>query len=190
MDNCRENGDQKPNLSKKQMTGLKTIQKRTRSDEGDMVVMCTDKSSKLAVTTRENYLQMGHVHTKTDKVITRREMIEREKTLNSHCVMWRKMTGMGDNADQGDRCHDSLTTKSQNHAKMTLLLKDHKEGDKTRRVISGNTSNSLGMGTVALMFIESLASSVIDPYEVSSGEDLLSRIEECNEKWKVRKEYW
>ena len=50
-----ELGEQKPNLTKGHMGGLKCVKKRT-GDEGDMIVICnTDKISKMAVTRRENY---------------------------------------------------------------------------------------------------------------------------------------
>lgn len=98
-------------------------------------------------------------------------MIEREKLVNSHAAMWNKMLGQGEHHDHGGRIHDSLVQHSQAMAVMTLLLKDHKAGNKTRQVVSSNSSNTVGMIITVSMFLEAVASSITDGYEVNSSED-------------------
>ena len=46
------------------------------------MIKSTDKSCKLAVTTMEKYLEIGHVHTSKDKEISREEFMEMEKVVN------------------------------------------------------------------------------------------------------------
>ena len=130
---------QKQNLTKDELKGLIRLKKRIK--EGDVIVMCTDKSNKFALTDIETYRAMGAVHTSKDKKISRKEMIEREKELNSHAAMWNKMLNQGQDLEQGGRIHDSLVTHDQALAVMTLLLKDHKAGNKSRAVVTGNSSN-------------------------------------------------
>ena len=142
--------------------------------------MNTNKSNKFGLTDIETYRAMGKVHTSRDKKITRKELIEREKILNSHCAMWNKMYNLGENHDHGDRIHDSLVQHDQALAVMTLLLKDHKEGNKTRQVVSGNSSNTIGLSIIASVFLEAVAASIENPFEVNSSEDLISRFEEVN----------
>ena len=149
--------------------------------------MNTDKSNKFAITDIENYKTMGEIHTRKDKKISRRELIEREKVLNSHTAMWNKMLHLGKNHDHGDRIHDSLVTHDQALAVMTLVLKDHKDGNKTRQIVSGNSSNTVGLSITVSTFLEAVASSIEHPYEVNSSEDLISRLEEVNEKWRKMK---
>ena len=36
------------------------------------------------------------------------------------------------------------------------------------------------------MFLEAVANAITNPHEVTSSEDLLAIIEECNEKWRER----
>ena len=96
------------------------------------------------------------------------------------------MLSLGENHDQGDRIHDSLVSHDQNLAVMTLLLKDHKEGDKTRQVVSGNSSNTVGLSITVSMFLEAVASSIEHPIEVNSSEDLLARFEEVNKVWREK----
>ena len=69
-------------------------------------MMCTDKSNKFTITDRETYKAMGAVHTARDRKIGRREMIEREKVINSHAAMWNKMLNQGEDHQHGDRIHD------------------------------------------------------------------------------------
>ena len=106
--NCNEKGEQKSNLTKSEMKGLISLKKRIR--EGSIVVLSTDKSNKFALTDMEAYKVMGAVHTAKDRKISRREMIEREKVLNSHAAMWNKMLNQGQDHEHGGRIHDSLVT--------------------------------------------------------------------------------
>ena len=62
------------------------------------------------------------------------------------------------------------------------MLKDHKRKLTTRPVVSGCSSNSAGMSNIVSMFLEAVGSSIKDPYEVVSSEDMLSRVEDCNMK--------
>ena len=100
--NCRKNGDQKPNLTKTAQEGVDSLNKRI--NEGQIVVLNTDKSGKFAIVTVEKYLEMGGVHTAGDKRVSRLEIREIEKQLNGHTSQWIKMTGMG----EGHR-HESRT---------------------------------------------------------------------------------
>ena len=77
-------------------------------------------------------------------------MIEREKELNSHAAMWNKMLNQGQDREQGGRIHDSLVSHDQALAVMTLLLKDRKAGNKSRAVVTGNSSNSVGLSITLL----------------------------------------
>ena len=69
-------------------------------------------------------------------------------------------------------------------AVMTLVLKDHKDGNKTRQIVSGNSSNTVGLSIAVSTFLEAIASSIEHPYEINSSEDLISRLEDVNKKWR------
>ena len=77
-------------------------------------------------------------------------------------------------------------TIDQALAVMTLLLKVHKAGNKSRAVVTGNSSNSVGLSITVSMFLEAVAASIDSPYEVSSSEDLIAVFEEVNEVWRGR----
>ena len=72
---------------------INSLKKRIEAEE--IIVMETDKSGKLAITTRETYLQLGEAHTCGDRLVSGLEIREIDKHLNSHSSMWIKMTGMG-----------------------------------------------------------------------------------------------
>ena len=82
-------------MNKTESQGLFSLQKRIKS--GELVIMSTDKSFKLAVTEMTTYLEMGEVHTRADREITRNEFTEIEKVINGHTSMHIKMQGMGEN---------------------------------------------------------------------------------------------
>ena len=67
---CNKHGEQASNLTEEQQQGLKSLQLRIKNKE--IVILKTDKSGKLFVATTEEYIKMGHKHTKKDKIIYRR----------------------------------------------------------------------------------------------------------------------
>ena len=73
-------GVQEPNMTEKEEKGLKSIKKRV--EEGDIVVIKTDKSSKLAVMNTEEYLDMGRGTRTKDRKVDRKKIVEVEKKLN------------------------------------------------------------------------------------------------------------
>jgi molybdopterin converting factor small subunit len=182
---CDDKNNQKSNLTKAERRGLKTLQKRAKGEE--IVVMSTDKSCKLAVTTMENYLEMGRVHTRNDKEISREEFAEMEKIVNGHTAMHIKMQGMGENWGHTKRMRGTAMTRSQNLASLRLLLKDRKKQLKTRQVVSGCDSNTVGLSNIMSDLIESIANAIENPHETISTEDMLSKITECNRELEKRR---
>ena len=82
-------GKQESNMTEKEERGLKSIKKRIES--GEIVILKTDKSSKLAVMNTDEYLEMGRGTRTKDRKVDRKEIIEREKKLNEHTEMWVRM---------------------------------------------------------------------------------------------------
>ena len=108
--------------------------------------MNTDKNGRFVIASLEEYKKMEEDHTKKDKPITATEIDIIEKQLNGHCIAWAKMNSCGENWNHMPRILESKTTKSRNVAKMRLLYKDHKALQrKTRPLVTGNTSDTLGL---------------------------------------------
>ena len=92
---CDKKGNQVSNLSKKEYVVLKSPLKRTR--EGEIVVMSTDKSGKLAVMDRECYEQAGLSHVGQDVEVGWDELKGAQREINGHVSMLIKVFRIGKN---------------------------------------------------------------------------------------------
>ena len=78
----RKEGQEINNLSPKEIQGLKSLKKRIK--EGEIMVSKTDKSGKLAVVTREQYIESGKCHTSKDTRIGWKEIKYLQNQINNH----------------------------------------------------------------------------------------------------------
>ena len=92
------------------------------------------------------------------------------------------MWGSGDSHGHRDRIIDSKVVSSEQLADLYLLYKDHKEGRKTRPVVTGCTSNTRGFSNCVSDLLESVNKADQTPYEAISSEDMLSKVEAYNEE--------
>ena len=170
----------KGNLTEDEKDGLRRLQKRIK--EKQVVILKTDKSGKMCLVTREEYEKMGLEHTRKDQEIDRRGIMEKEKQLNSHVFFWSKMWGSGDSHNQRGRIIDSKVVSSEQLADLYLMFKDHKEGKKTRPVVTGCNSNTRGFSNCVSDLLESVNKANENPYETNSSEDMLARVNKYNKK--------
>ena len=89
------------NLTEDEKDGLESLQKRMKAQE--IVILKTDKSGKMCVVSREEYMKMGHEHTGRDTEIDRKTVIEKEKQLNGHVFFWSKIWGSGEDHKHRER---------------------------------------------------------------------------------------
>ena len=115
-----------------------------------------------------------------DKKLTRKEVMKMEEAINDHTRMLTKAMNIGENHNHLSRIVASKITTSENTAPKYYLYKDHKKVESWRPVVSGCSSNTLGLSNLLSEMIESVAKAVNDPFEVISSEDLLSRVEKFN----------
>ena len=153
---------------------------RQRIKDNEIVVLKTDKSGRLTLMNRDNYYKLGVEDSKGDRVINREEMRNIEKRTNEHMRLWCKITNAGESHDHFKRIVKSKTCNSELSASKYLMYKDHKSKDAYRPVVSGCSSNSLGLSNLLSDLVESLCLSVNDPFEVISAEDMLAQFEEFN----------
>ena len=176
--NTNKKHEQKSNLKKSEKDGLRSLMKRMKNEE--IIIMKTDKSGKFVVTTPEKYIEMGEDHTNKDTEISWAQMRELEKNVSEHAVAWEMIWNTGEDHNHQDRIIKSKNTKSGNQANLKLLFKDHKQGNKTRPVASGNESFNIGLSNGVSDLLESVAKTSRDPYSVISAEDLLARVTAYN----------
>ena len=182
---CTEKGEQETNLTQSQKRGISKINKRVKNKE--LVIMLTDKSGKLAVTTMENYIEMGRVHTENDIEICEKDVEETEKTVNGHVSMWLKIGGFGENWRHESRMRESTIQHSKTVSSVYFLLKDHKKVapgklPQTRPVVSGFAGIGVSLSNILSEFVEAVANSQTDAFEVISTEDFLYRVNQTNKE--------
>ena len=101
--------------------------------------------------------------------------MDKEKHLNGHVFFWFKMWGSGENHNHRDRIIDSKVVLSEQLADLYVMYKDHKEGRKSRPVVTGCNSNTRGFSNSVSDLLESVNNKANeDPYECISSEDMLS----------------
>ena len=159
-----------------------------RIQDGEILVLKTDKSGKLTLISREKYLELGKKENKVDQKIDRAEVKRIERKLNEHTKMWAKIVNAGEAHGHYSRIVSSKTSESEIVANKYFMYKDHKEKESYRPVVSGCTSNILGLSGLLSDIVESLCMSVKDPFEIISSEDLLARISIFNREIQKKRE--
>ena len=183
-----KNGEQESNLSEKEQAGLKSLQKRIQKRE--LIVMKTDKSSKFAITTEDEYIKMGEVHTKEDREVSRQELQDMEEYINGHSRAWAQIWQSGEDHNHLGRIMASKTQRSENIADLYLMFKDHKVGNKTRPTATGHTSNTLGMSNAVAEVMEAVSSSEPERYNKISSEDMLANMYRYNKEVEIHIKEW
>merc|ERR1712155_124734 len=192
-EHCDAKGRQEDNLTPAQRRGVEKLQKRVR--EGEIVVMQTDKSGKLAVMPLEMYISAGEEHTKLDKEVDMEVAAEIQRKVFGHTSSWLKILNVGEDHDHEDRHRSTFLIKSLNIAILSLLAKDHKvnkdqfgniiqdnsKPPKTRAVCSAIGGFNVQLSNLISPIIEALADEMDGKCEVISSEDALFYIDRFNE---------
>ena len=101
------------------------------------------------------------------------------------------MNSSGENWSHMPRIMESKTSKSRNVAKMRLLYKDHKAlPRKTRPLVTGNSSDTLGLSNTVSDVLEAVANNSKDAHELVSTEDLLAKTKIFNQRAQERMKKW
>ena len=194
---CQEGGKQITNIPGNLARGLKSLRKRVT--EGELVILPTDKSGRLAVMTRDTYKEAGLKHTLRDKEVSWADIKESQKELNGHVSMMVKIFKIGGYWGHSQRGRETTMGEGLSICPMSLLFKDHKGWEPssgsvppTRPVVGGH----LGIN----MHLSELVSDILDPvvnnydggHEVISTEDMLAETEimNCNNEGWHELSYW
>lgn len=124
---CDDKGNQlRSNITPAQRKGM--IRLKGRIERGEVIVVPTDKSGKMAVMSLTTYAAMGDVHIAKDRVIDEIEAAKIQKELNDHAEMLIKIFSVGEaHGDRNiQRIKSAFTTNAVNVAVLWLMPKDHK----------------------------------------------------------------
>ena len=84
-----ENGVRDDKLTKEEAAGLKSLKKRV--GDGSLVVVQTDKSSRFAIMSLEEYEAAGKKHTEKDQEVDMEFVKKNETNINGHMSMMLKI---------------------------------------------------------------------------------------------------
>ena len=172
------------NLSDSEQKGLKSLKKRVR--EGELVLTTTDKSGRMAVLSREQYIEAGKVHTEKDELLDWKTIHYLQNQINSHTWWSSKIFGNSKNTDQTRMGKNTMETSYQ-IPEMSLLVKDHKvwsEEEKkpvpSRPVLSGNSCLNTHLSELVSEILEPISTRITSA-EITSTEEALNKLTELNE---------
>ena len=131
------------NLTRAEALGRKEISEGVKNR--NWMLYGTDKSGRLVLDTRDNFLRAMEPHYSGDQEVTYQAILNSEPLLNNHSKAWCKILNFGANAgtDQSQRIKEAMTVKHSNVANMKGLRKDHKltpdpvKGPPLRAVVDG-----------------------------------------------------
>ena len=171
------------NLTNSEAKGFKSLCKRV--SDGELVITTTDKSSRMAVVTKEQYIRAGNVHTQKDEEISWKDIKYMQNQINAHIWWATRILGNSENTDP-DRMGRNITELGYQVPEMFLLVKDHKSwsGDAesaipTRPVLSGNNCINTHLSELVSELIEPI-SMRLQGAEINSTEEALNKITSLN----------
>ena len=186
---CDKRGGQKSNLGASEKRGLKSLKKRV--EDGELVVLTTDKTGNFSVLGRDRYLEAGLSHTGGDKEVGLDSLKTAQREINGHVSMLIKIFKIGKNWSQGDRIRETMMGESMETCPVHLLYKDHKGWSPTkggvpptRQVAGGNRGVNLYLSEIVSDILEPMVGVVLGGHEVISTEDLVARVVDMNEALK------
>ena len=175
------------NITKNAERGLKSLKKRVT--EGTIYISRTDKSGKIAVITMEEYIRMGEVHTKDDKVITEKELHKIQTDLNRHAASFLNIFNVGETHGERNvsRINSAFTSKACATPPLWLMPKDHKvrkEGDPmpSRPVVGIATTMLARCSNLASTILKRVADRQKDSLETKSRENLQAVFTHANSR--------
>ena len=149
-------------MGEEQSKGLESLMKRV--DEGELIVLRTEKSAKLVVVSPDIYRQMGEEHIQKDKEIGLEEVRKLSIDVACHTSMWLKMlrVGEGHNQMEGFR---TWFVGGEMIAPMYVLPKDHKAFHpngvpKSRPVVAGCSSYNAGLSELISELLEGVFKAI------------------------------
>ena len=184
---CDEGGVQESNLTKEERVGLKTLKKRV--GEGEIVVCSTDKSSRFAVMTMEEYILAGQKHVGKDREVDMEFVGDNEKIINGHISMLLKTFMVGATWSHEGRHRATKINNGLAVSPMYLLYKDHKNWTvemggvpPTRPVCSAGGGQNDHLSETVSQLLEPVANAKETGMEVTSTQDMVSLITDINNR--------
>ena len=181
-----EEGVTEDNLTKQEARGLRSLQDRVK--KGELVIVQTDKSSRFAVMSLEEYEQAGKKHTEKDEEVSLEFVMKNETQINGHMSMLLKTFMVGKDWGHEDRTRATKITHSLSVAPMYIMYKDHKGWSvsmgttpPSRPVASAGGGQNDNLSETVSQALEPVANIWKGGMEANSTSDVIDKIEHMNE---------
>ena len=162
------------------MRGLKSLKRRIAAKE--LVICETDKSSKLAVLSRKQYLDSGSAHCRKDLEVSLVEISRLQKYVNANVDWMHDILGTGEAWGRQERIRNSSNDQGSQVAPLRLLVKDLENWLKSsgnpppsRPVCNGKSRYNCHLSELISMILGPVAQEAAGS-EMNSTGDLLSSI--------------
>ena len=166
---------------------MNSLSKRVK--DGDIFIPSTDKSSRFAILSKEQYIESGHTHTVKDKEVKWSEIKYLQAQVNSHMWWLSAIVGYSKDTDQ-KRMNRNIQGSTVEVPEMVLLIKDHKPWSPdsgkpvpSSPVVSGSRGINTHLSEWVSEFLEPIAADM-NSGEISSTEEALARIDIINSEIK------
>ena len=159
---------------------------KAREKAGELVIVSTDKSGKLAVMEKNLYKQCMEPHIQGDTVHTREEVALVEKQLNGAASQLLRAFKFGENWGHEARVISAFLVENNEIPSLNQLVKDHKEVLSTRPMCRSQVKQAPNGP------LSSLVCEIINPFVQEADKDrrtdLKSTEELCHEMNAANKE--
>ena len=185
---CDQHGNiRDTNLTAEEKQGLKSLKNRIKANE--IHVAPTDKSGKLSVNTRENYIASLKSHTASDIKISWEEKTAIENVLNAHGQQLARILMIGKKWKHEKRVNSAMVNQLSHIPSLYGLPKDHKPvqnsfGPKMRPVCGASEAPNSQLSEILSEIVVALAHDMDKEIETMclSTEEMLSEIDALNQR--------
>ena len=185
-ENCTEDGSQLWDISSQQKAGLISLKRRIR--EEDLVAMELDKSKRMTLMMKQNYVDSALPLIAEDMVISVEQQHHIERSLNGHTLQLARTFMLCFNQGDLNWIKSALINEYIEPTPLRAVRKDHKEvpeqlqefGPPSRPIGDGNNAPDSQLSWILANICQRAADSLSSQYECTSTEDMLSTIDEAN----------
>ena len=171
-------------LTKSESMGKMKLSKRTK--RGEAAVVATDKSGRLSVMSKEEYIRKVAEHTGNDPIVDQEQVNELEYILSATSSSMARVLMISEEWNQEDRVQSAVKAKLTNVPPLAILLKDHKPGpDKPVRPLCRSTESPngpLSSMTAKIMNIVAMELNKETKTEVRSTEEMCAILDGVNQQ--------
>ena len=186
-DNLVNSSQEFSNLSSQQSKGITDLRKKCKRD--DLVIMETDKTKKLSIMTKENYVSVTAPHTDCDSTITSEELKVIERTLNGHTAQLTRAFMVAHNQGDFRRIKMATTNSNVEPPPLRSVRKDHKSvpldqalyGPPSRPIGNGNNAPDSQLSWILARICKKAADSLNNQLECLNTVELLHAIDQKND---------